>query len=54
MLKEYTENEVMGKIAFIGMNPVSRVLASFFMGITKKREMQFFKTKEDALTWLEK
>jgi len=52
MLREYTENEIDGKIAFIGLHPVSRVLASFFMGITKKEDMRFFKTKDDALAWL--
>jgi hypothetical protein len=28
------------------------VLASFVMGVTKKEEVYFFKTKEEALAWL--
>ena len=34
------------------MHPVARVLASFVMTITKKNEIDFFKTKEEALAWL--
>ena len=52
MLKEYTENEVKGKIAFVGLHPVSRVLASFFMSVTKKSDMRFFKTTAKAIAWL--
>lgn len=52
ILKEYTEKYVKGKLAFWGLHPVARVLASFFMGITRKENMRFFKTKEEALAWL--
>jgi len=27
-------------------------MASFFMGASKKKDMRFFKTKEEALAWL--
>ena len=47
--KEMFENE---KIALFGLNPVSRVIASFVMGFTDKKDMRFFKTKEEALVWL--
>jgi hypothetical protein len=40
------------KVAIIGMHPVARVIASFVMGISKNKEMRFFKKKEDALVWL--
>jgi len=46
------EHEKQGKNAFYGMHPVARMLASFFMGISKKKDMHFFKTKEEALEWL--
>ena len=46
------ENEYIGKIALFGQHPVARVIASFFMGVTRKKDMRFFKTKEKALVWL--
>ena len=50
--KRMFELEKTGKIAMFGMHPVARVLASFVMGITKKEDMRFFKTKDEALLWL--
>ena len=50
--KGMTEHEKFGKIAHWGVHPVARVLASFVMGTSRKKEMRFFKTKEEALTWL--
>ena len=50
--KKISENEKVGKLALIGMHPVARVLASFIIGTTKKKDMRFFKTKEEALAWL--
>ena len=50
--KEMAEHEKTGKIAMFGMHPVARVLASFITGVTKKKDMRFFKTKEEALKWL--
>ena len=41
-----------GKVAMFGMHPVARVLASFIMGVTKKEDLRFFKTNEEALAWL--
>ena len=49
---EYLSNEKYGKIAYFGLHPVARVLTSFFMGISKKKDMRYFKTKEEALAWL--
>jgi hypothetical protein len=46
------EGEKIGKIAFFGLHPVARVIASFIMGITKKEDIRFFKTREEALAWL--
>jgi hypothetical protein len=40
------------KVAIFGMNPVARVIASFVIGISKKKDIRFFKTEEEALTWL--
>ena len=52
--KEWNDNEKTGKVACIGMHPVARVLASFVMGVSRKRDMRFFNIKEDALAWLKK
>ncbi len=52
VFKKLAEHEKQGKNAFFGVHPVARVLASFFMGSTKKKDNRFFKTKEEALTWL--
>ncbi len=50
--KGMTEHEKFGKIAHWGVHPVARVLASFVMGTSRKKEMRFFKTREQALAWL--
>lgn len=47
-----SEHERTGKIALHGMHPVARILASFVMGATGKKDLRFFKTKEEALVWL--
>jgi len=47
-----TENENTNKVAIYGLSPVARVLASFVMGVTKKKDIRFFMTKEDALNWI--
>ena len=49
---EVAEHEKIRKVAMIGVHPVARVLASFLTSVSKKREMSFFKTKEEALAWL--
>jgi len=49
IIKEIFENEKNGKIAMFGIHPVAKVMASFVMGITQKRDMRFFKTKGEAL-----
>jgi len=47
-----TENENTNKVAIYGLSPVARVLASFVIGVTKKKDIRFFITKEDALNWI--
>jgi len=50
--KEISEHKKIGKVALFGLHPVAKVIASFFMGISKKKDMRFFKTREEALAWL--
>lgn len=49
---EAAEYEKAGKVALFGMHAVARVIASFWIGLAKKKEIRFFKTKEEALAWL--
>ena len=50
--QEILEDERIGKVALFGLQPVARVIASFVMGVSRKRDLRFFKTKEQALAWL--
>ena len=52
ILQEMSEQHKTGKIAMFGMHPVARVLSSFIIGLTRKKDMRFFKTKQKALAWL--
>jgi len=47
-----SEYEKTGKVAVFGLHPVARVIASFVMGVSKNKDMRFFKAKEEALAWL--
>ena len=50
--QEMFENEQNEKIALFGIHPVARVIASFVMGATKKKDIRFFKSREEAFLWL--
>lgn len=50
--KEIIDYKKVGNVAVFGAHPVARVIASFVMGITRNKDIRFFKTKEEALTWL--
>ena len=52
ILKEFTENHVKGKLAFYGLHPVAGMLVGFFMDITRKNNMRFFRKEEEAINWL--
>lgn len=52
VFQEISEDKRIGKIAILGTHPVARVLASFVMGISKKKDMRFFGSKEEAMAWL--
>jgi len=50
--QEMLEHEKFDRLALCGLHPVARVIASFTMGVTKKRTVRFFATKAEALAWL--
>ena len=52
IMQEFILHKKYGRLAIFGLHPVSRVLASFFIGFSKKKDMRFFKTREEALVWL--
>jgi hypothetical protein len=54
IIRELTEHPKIGKCAVFGMHPVARVIAAFVIGVSGNRDMRFFKTKEDAITWMDK
>ncbi|MCI0470028.1 MAG: STAS/SEC14 domain-containing protein [Candidatus Aminicenantes bacterium] len=51
--KKYYEDERIGEIALYGMKSVARVVATFVMGFSKKQDLRFFKSREEALAWLQ-
>ena len=50
--QERFEDEKTGKVALIGMHPVARVLGTFVIGMSRKKDFRFFNSKEEALAWL--
>ena len=52
VFNELTRHDKAGKVAFFGLHPVAQIIACFTIGITKKKDMRFFKTREEALAWL--
>jgi hypothetical protein len=51
--KKYYEDKRIGEVALFGVNAVARVVATFIMGFSKKQDIRFFKSKEEALAWLQ-
>jgi hypothetical protein len=49
---EYLENERLDRIAYFGLHPVSWLLAIIINGIKRKKNTRFFRTREEAITWL--
>jgi hypothetical protein len=50
--KEISEDGRVDKVAAFGLHPVAKVLASFVMGISQKKNIQFFFTEKEAIKWL--
>ena len=44
--------EKVGKVAFVGENPVALFVVSPLIGATRKTDLAFFKIEEEALRWL--
>lgn len=49
---QLSDDEKTYKVAIFGIHPVARVIANFSMGTSKNKNQRFFKTQEEAMTWL--
>lgn len=49
---ELSAHDKLKKAAVFGLNPVVRVIASFVIGFSVKKNQRFFKTEEEARAWL--
>ena len=52
VFRSFAEEHIQGRMAFCGLHPVAKVLAGFFLKITNKKDMRFFKTRNEAIQWL--
>jgi hypothetical protein len=50
--RQLGENEKVKKIALLGIHPVARVVASFYMKVSGNKKSKFFSNKEEAFKWL--
>jgi hypothetical protein len=50
--KELSEHENTGKVAFVGLHMVARVIAGFLMKVSGNKKSRFFSNREEALEWL--
>jgi hypothetical protein len=50
--KKLSEHEKTHKVAIFGAHPVAKVIASFVIGVTNKKDIRFFTQEEEALNWL--
>lgn len=50
--RQLSENTPDSRVAMFGVHPVASVIASFFIGILKTKNVLFFKSREKALVWL--
>jgi hypothetical protein len=50
--KKGGEDAKIGKNAVFGLHPVARVVASFVLSVSNKKDSRFFKTREEAVAWL--
>lgn len=49
---ELSENDKTNKVAVFGLNPVARLIASFVIGFSSKKNQLFFATEEEARAWI--
>jgi len=52
IFKELSDHHRINKVALFGIHPVAEVLASFMIGISRRRNIRFFRSKDEAMDWL--
>ncbi len=52
IMQNFIMHDKYGKLAIFGLSPVSRVLANFFICFSKKKNICYMKTKEEAFAWI--
>ena len=50
--QKISELPVTNKVALFGIHPVARILATFVIGVTSKKEIRFFNNETEALAWI--
>jgi len=51
---EMFQDSRINKVALFGLHPVARIIASFIIGGSIKKDIRFLKTEAEALSWLKK
>ncbi|MCP4677589.1 MAG: hypothetical protein GY854_19155 [Deltaproteobacteria bacterium] len=51
VLDELVDNDRSYKLACFGAHPVAKIIASFFLKMSNKKDTRFFKNEEEALSW---
>lgn len=54
--QQFSDEENTEKVATYGIHPVARVIASFVINVSRKNKeggIKFFKTKKEAMDWLQ-
>ena len=49
---ERLKDERIGRVALFGVHPLLKMIESFGMGVSEKKDIRFFKTQMEALAWL--
>ncbi len=49
---ELHNDERTGRVAFYGLTPVKRIIASFIVRFSQNEPIKVFRTKEEALKWI--
>lgn len=50
--KELSEHTLVDKVVLYGLHPVTRVIASFVMRLSRNKNLRFYNLKEEAMQWL--
>lgn len=49
---QLSEEEKTVGVAVFGIHPVAKVIAAFVIGLSRKNNMKFFRTKQESMDWI--